>query len=102
MDGSAPGPLAAAPSLSPGPAATAPALPAGAGRDDNEIALQVLDHLQRQIDLLLERRLREALAPAVARLVETLVQEASGELAATLRELAAQAVARELSRRHAG
>lgn len=85
-----------------GPGSGAAWAPAQAGREEDELALRVLDHLQSHIDLMLERRLRESLAPAIARLSEALLKEAGGELAATLRQVAAEAVARELSRRKIG
>lgn len=70
-----------------------------AALDERRIASQVLADVQRQIDLMLEYRLREALAPAMARLTDALVHEARTELASTLRDVVARAVAAELGRR---
>jgi hypothetical protein len=66
--------------------------------DEADLVQRVLSDVQRQIDLMLEYRLREALSPALARLSQALVDEARDELASTLREVVARAVAQELSR----
>ncbi|URI06662.1 hypothetical protein MW290_12215 [Aquincola tertiaricarbonis] len=66
--------------------------------DEQHLTQRVLADVQRQIDLMLEYRLREALAPAMARLTEALVHEARSELASTLRDVVARAVAQELGR----
>ncbi|MEO5696834.1 MAG: hypothetical protein ABIQ60_06820 [Burkholderiaceae bacterium] len=59
---------------------------------------RILAELQRQVDLMLEYRLREILTPLLARATDTVVREARGELAASLRDLVARAVAQELAR----
>lgn len=74
-------------------AVIAPGLPT-----DHQLTQRVLADVQRQIDLMLEYRLRESLAPAMARLTEALVHEARSELATTLRDVVARAVAQELAR----
>jgi len=66
--------------------------------NEEQLTQRVLAELQRQVDVLLEQRLREAVAPALARLTDSLVREVRVELASTLRELVARAVAQELSR----
>lgn len=73
--------------------------PALAPIDEAELTQRVLADLQRQIDPLLEGRLQAALAPLLQRLTQALVQQASDELALTLRELVAEAVSRELTAR---
>jgi hypothetical protein len=65
---------------------------------EEQIAQRVLADLQRQIDLMLEHRLRELLAPAVARMADQLVRDTRTELASTLRDVIAKAVAQELAR----
>jgi len=70
-------------------------------RSEDELVAQVLADLQRQIDLMIETRMREALTPALARLTDALVREARGELASTLRDVVTRAVAQELSRHRA-
>jgi hypothetical protein len=72
--------------------------PAALTGSEHELVQRVLANVQRQVDLLLEQRLREALAPALARLTDALLRETRGELASTLRDIVARAVAQELSR----
>ena len=66
--------------------------------DEGDIARRVLGDVQRQIDLMLEYRLREALAPVLARLGDTLIRELRDELASTLRDVVVRAVAQEIDR----
>ena len=63
-----------------------------------QVAQRVMGDLQRQLDLMLEYRLREALAPALTRAADGLIRDARKELASTLREVVAQAVAQEFAR----
>ncbi len=65
---------------------------------ESELARGVLADVQRQVDLMLEVRLREALAPLLARAADALVRDARAELTATLRDVVTRAVAQELSR----
>ncbi len=90
-------PEAPAPVASPVPPVTEvpPALDAG---QEEQIVHNVLAELQRRTDLMLEYRLREALSPILARLCDTLIKEAREDLAATLRDVVARAVAQELGR----
>ena len=73
--------------------------PAVAAIDAERLVEQVLRDLQRDADLMLELRLREALAPVLARLTDDLVHELRDKLATTLREAVTQAAGRELARR---
>ena len=66
--------------------------------DEAQLVEKILADLQRQIELMLEYRLREVLAPALARATESLVRDARVELASTLRDMVARAVAQELLR----
>lgn len=87
---------AAEPSAQPAQAAgAAPMLDAD---HEEQIVHNVLAELQRRTDLMLEYRLREALNPILARLCDTLIKEAREDLAATLRDVVARAVAQELGR----
>ncbi|HEX2541487.1 MAG TPA: hypothetical protein VHM00_10440 [Caldimonas sp.] len=61
-----------------------------------QLAERVMADLQKQIDLMLEVRLREALAPVLARAGDALVRDARRELTAALRDVVTRAVAREL------
>jgi len=63
-----------------------------------ELTEQVLAQVQRQIDLMIEYRMREALTPLLARATDNLVRDARNELASTLRDVVARAVAQELTR----
>ena len=83
-----------APGVAP-PAAQAPAL---APITDEALVQGVLNDLQRQLDLMLEYRLREALTPLLARATDQLAREARNELASTLRDMVERAVAQELAR----
>jgi hypothetical protein len=64
-----------------------------------QLTQRVLADLQRQVDLMLEVRLREALAPLLARATDTLVRDARKELTAAMRDIVAKAIAKELGRR---
>jgi hypothetical protein len=74
--------------------------PTSSGSDPSQERLveRVLAEIQRQLDLMLEYRLREVLTPLLARATDSIVREARGELASTLREVVARAVAQELAR----
>ncbi len=67
--------------------------------DDSEWTEQVLAELQTRIGLQFEARLREALAPALARAADSLIHDLRPELASTLRELVQEAVAGALRQR---
>lgn len=74
-------------------------LPGGASPlDEAQLTQSVLEDVQRQIDLMLEYRLREAIAPALARASDALIRDLRAELAEALREIVARAVAQELAR----
>lgn len=77
-------------------------LSAGAPTEEDRVAEQVLADLQPRIDALFEHRLRDALAPRLARVQATLVDEMRVEVAAALREIVAQAVAEQLARHRKG
>ncbi len=68
------------------------------GIDENQLIERVLSDLQRQVELMFEYRLREVLTPALTRATEALMRDARVELASTLRDVVARAVAQELSR----
>lgn len=65
---------------------------------ESELSARVLADVQRQVELMLEHRLREALMPALLRATDTLVLQARTELAMTLRDVVSRAVVRELAR----
>ncbi len=76
-----------------------PAMPPVASvLSEEQLSQRVLADLQLQIELMIEVRLREVLAPLLQRTADSLVRDARSELASTLREIVARAVAQELAR----
>lgn len=65
---------------------------------EDQIVQRVLGDLERQVDLMLETRLRETLSPVLARATDQLARDLRNELASTLRDVVARAVAQELAR----
>jgi len=65
---------------------------------EEQVVQRVLADLQRQVDLMLETRMRETLTPALTRATDALVRDVRHELASTLRDVIAHAVAQELAR----
>ena len=65
---------------------------------DEQMIQGVLVEVQRQVDLMLDYRLREALTPLLVRAADGIVREARAELASTLRDVVSRAVAQELAR----
>jgi hypothetical protein len=82
------------------PLPTPPAAPAASGVvvDEAAITQRVLTDLQRQIDGMLEYRLREALAPILARATDALMRDLRQELSKTMNDVVARAVAQEVAR----
>ncbi len=66
--------------------------------NEDQITQRVLAELERQVDLMLEYRLREVLTPLLTRATDGLIRDARTELASTLRDVVARAVAQELAR----
>jgi hypothetical protein len=64
-----------------------------------QLTQRLLADLQRQVELMLEVRLRETLAPILARATDTLVRDARKELTAAMRDIVSRAIAKELGRR---
>jgi hypothetical protein len=65
---------------------------------DEQLIERVVADLQRQVDLMLDYRLREILTPILTRAADAVIRDARAELASTLRDVVARAVAQELSR----
>jgi hypothetical protein len=65
---------------------------------DEQLIERVMSDLQRQVDLMLDYRLREILTPILTRAADAVIRDARAELASTLRDVVARAVAQELSR----
>lgn len=103
-------PAGEAPSVAVGEGAHSPrvdadVVPAGATHayvlpeiTEQQLTQRVLADVQRQIDLMLEQRVREAMAPALARLTDALVRDARDQLSVALRDIVARAVTQEMSR----
>lgn len=66
--------------------------------DEEQLVQRVLLEIQRHVDLMIEFRLREALAPVLARAAQSIVDEARVELSTTLRDVVGRAVAQEVAR----
>ena len=73
--------------------APAPELPS-----EQQIAQRVMQDVQRKIDGMLDFRLREALAPVLARHTDALVQDLRQELSRTLIDVVNRAVSQELAK----
>lgn len=65
---------------------------------DEQIAQRVMVDVQRRIDSMLEFRLREALAPILARHTESLIREMRDELSNTMRDVVTRSVSQELAK----
>jgi hypothetical protein len=89
-------PMASAPPAS----ETAPLAASGTGTalSEEQLTQRVLTDLHRQMELMLDYRLREVLTPLLTRAADSIVREARGELASALRDVVARAVAQELAR----
>jgi hypothetical protein len=70
--------------------------PATGAETDVDPVARVLALLEPRLGALLETRLREALAPALARAADGLIRDVQAELAPTLRSLVEEAVAQAL------
>ncbi len=79
--------------VSPTPPPEPAALPTEA-----QLTQRVVQEVQRQVDGMLEFRLREAIGPVLARHTDAMVQDLRQELSRTLRDVVARAVAQELAR----
>jgi hypothetical protein len=96
-------PAALTPQLPPLPPPPAPrAAAAAAPLSEDVIVQRVLADVQRQLDLVFEYKLRELLAPTLARIADSLIRDTRNELATTLREIVTRAVAQELQRTRGG
>jgi hypothetical protein len=58
----------------------------------------VLSDVQKQIDSMLEFRLKEAMAPLLARHTEAIARDLRDELNRTLKDVVARSVAQELAK----
>ncbi|MFN3888434.1 MAG: hypothetical protein ACK4MG_15880 [Aquabacterium sp.] len=63
-----------------------------------QIAQRVLNDVQKQMDGMLDFRLREAIGPILARHSEALVRDLREELGRTMRDVVARSVAQEMAK----
>jgi hypothetical protein len=82
--------------LDEGGAALAPVAPTAGATEIDMLVARVCAEIQPHINLLFEARLREALAPVLARATDGLIHEARQATAQALRELVEDATARVL------
>jgi len=87
-------PLASIPHVHPG----AQFEPAEPEVSEAQLSHRVLTDVQRQIDSMLEFRLRESMQPLLAQFTETLMQDLRDELSRTMRDVVTRAVAQEMSK----
>ena len=73
-------------------------VPDGGAVQEGQLVQRVLTDVQRQIDSMLEFRLREALAPVLARHSEAIVRDLKEDLARTMRDVVARSVAQEVAK----
>ena len=67
--------------------------------DEKRLVEDIMAALQQRVDLSFEYRVREAVAPVLEKLAQTIVAEARVALSATLRDVVARAVAQEVAKR---
>ncbi len=82
---------------------TLPAAPSLTGSAQQPVnadlfAQQVMADIQRQVDAMLEVRLKEALAPIVTRMTDALARDARAELTKVMKEVVSRCVADEVRR----
>jgi hypothetical protein len=70
--------------------------------NEDQLTERILLELQRQVDLVLDYRVREVLTPILARAADALVRDARAELTRLLRDVVARSVAEELRRQRSG
>jgi hypothetical protein len=110
VQAAAPEPALGAPAAAPAPPpvpvpvpvpvhAPAPVATVAHAISEAQLAQRVFTDLQRQVDLMLEVRLREVLAPVLARATDSILRDARKELTAALHDIVSRSVARELRRR---
>lgn len=63
-----------------------------------QVSQRILTDVQRQIDSMLEFRLRESMQPLLAQFTETLMQDLRDELSRTMRDVVTRAVAQEVAK----
>lgn len=67
--------------------------------DEQQFSQRLLGEVQRQVELMLDVRLREALAPILSRAADAMIRDARKELTAAMRDVVSRSIAEELARR---
>lgn len=80
----------------PAPESTQPAPAELPGQD--ELVRQIMADIQRQIDAMLEVRMKETLAPAITRFTDALARDTRAELGGVLKDVVTRAVAQALTK----
>lgn len=80
----------------------APKLAASSVPLEHELVERIWMDVQRQVELMFEYRMRETLSPILSRATDAVLRETRQQLASTLREVVAKAVAQELTRHRDG
>jgi hypothetical protein len=80
------------------PVASAEARPEAPVIDEAQLAQRVMGGLQKQVDSMIDFRLKEALAPVLARHADALVRELRDELSQTMRDVVSRAITQELAK----
>lgn len=75
-----------------------PATPDSPPSEPSLLRERVFADVQQRLDLVLEQRIRELLAPTLARMADDCILQARAELDVTIRDLVAQAIDRQRSR----
>lgn len=86
------------PEPEPEPQASAPLVPDPLPFTEAQVAQRVMGDVQKQIDSMLDFRLREALAPILARHSDALVRDLREELNRTMRDVVARSVSQEMAK----
>ena len=89
---SVPVPVPPLPSPAPAPAVQAVEV------SEDQIVQRVMADVQRRVDSMLEFRLREAMAPILARHAEAIIQDLRNELSLTMRDVVTRSVAQEVAK----
>ena len=87
-----------APTPEAAPAIVEPSPPVPPALSEAQIAQRVLNDVQKQMDGMLDFRLREAIGPILARHSEALVRDLREELGRTMRDVVARSVAQEMAK----
>ena len=66
--------------------------------NEAQLAQKILVDVQKQIDSMLEFRLRESMQPLLSQFIETLMEDLRDELSRTMRDVVTRSVAQEMAK----